>query len=271
MGNFIRENNLLDDGEGEYDILGLCVSELNMSELSVLLLGDLRPLTTKHEQIRKRIRDLIEKENNDMEVIKEKFAGDFQLSFDKILNEQDSEIKLFEGFSCNATVRSVVNRNFDKIIDVILRDYTPESSPSFGEAYAEVFKQYIGEMAYEVSLGFENGLNGLQILIRRYNRDYIMRTSNNEQMAGMADAMFGRTIWNKVLEWYHEFKTEKENEQKRAQEEIENERKAELDEILKKLDDDKQKDSNLLSTDETNFSEAYQDGSIKNSKSLLNK
>jgi len=216
MGNFIRENNLLDDGEGEYDILGLCVSELNMSELSVLLLGDLRPLTTKHEQIRKRIRDLIEKENNDMEVIKEKFSGDFQLSFDKILNEQDSEIKLFEGFSCNATVRSVVDRNFDKIIDVILRDYTPESSPSFGEAYAEVFKNYIGEMAYEVSLGFENGLNGLQILIRRYNRDYIMRTSNNEQMAGMADAMFGRTIWNKVLEWYHEFKTEKENEQKRA-------------------------------------------------------
>ena len=144
-----------------------------------------------------------------MEALKEKFAGDFQLSFEKILNEQDSEIKIYEGFLPQTTVRTVVDRNFDTIIDVILKDYTPESSPTFGEAYAQVFKSYIGEMAYEMSEGFENGLNGLQILIRRYNREYIMRTSNNEQMASMADSMFGRTIWNKVLEWTLEFKAKK--------------------------------------------------------------
>ena len=61
-------------------------------------------------------------------------------------------------------------------------------------------------MAYELSEGFEDGLTGLQILIRRSTKDYILKVTENEQMASMADAMFGATVWNKVLEWALEYK-----------------------------------------------------------------
>jgi len=211
INEVITENNLNEEGQGEYDILGLCVSELNLSELTVLLTGDMSPLNGKHTQIREKIKALLEKENNNHEELKKKIAQDFEKGFLYFNYEQNPDVQLHEGFLPSKVVYDVINRNYDSIMDIILRDYTADSNPQFGQAYAEVFKCFMGEMAYELSEGFVNGLNGLQIMIRKCSIDYIMKvTGGNEAMAGMADTLFGRTVWDKILSWCMEWKAKKE-------------------------------------------------------------
>ena len=124
-------------------------------------------------------------------------------------------------------------------------------------------------MAYELSEGFENGLNGLQILIRKYNQEYILKVTNgNEGLASMADTMFGQTVWQKVLQWTMEFKEKKEGFDRARLEEIRAEKQMAVDEILGKLAAEKEKEDALLMLHEE-LSDAYKEGSFKNMKNIL--
>jgi hypothetical protein len=269
MSTVIRENNLMEDGQGEYDILGVCLSELNMTELSVLLTGDLTPLSFKHPQIKQKITDLFAQENNDIPTIKNKFAEDFNTSFLKITDDGQSGIELIPGFEPQQTVREVVDRNFDPIMNAINATYTPESEPQFGDAYAAAFKSYIGEMAFELSEGFENGLNGLQILIRKYNQEYILKVTNgNDSLASMADMMFGATVWNKVLQWTMEFKEKKECGDRVKLQEARAAKQLLVDEVLAKLDAERVLDSQV-SGPEKELSENYKEGAFKGAGNIL--
>jgi hypothetical protein len=99
-------------------------------------------------------------------------------------------------------------------------------------------------MAFELSEGFENGLNGLQILIRKYNQEYILKVTNgNDSLASMADMMFGATVWNKVLQWTMEFKEKKECGDRIKLQEARAAKQLLVDEVLAKLDAERVLDS----------------------------
>ena len=269
MRTVISENNLMEDGQGEFDILGICLSELNMTELSILLTGDLTPLSLKHPQIKQKITSLFASENNDIPAIKLKFAEDFNNSFLKITNTNQSGIELIPGFSPEQTVTEVVDRNFSPIMNAINATYTPTSNPQFGEAYAAAFKNYIGEMAFELSEGFENGLNGLQILIRKYNQEYILKVTNgNDGLASMADMMFGSSVWNKVLEWCMEFKEKKEVGDRGRLEQARVAKQALVDEVLARLDGERVLDERV-GGDGEELSENYKEGGVKGAGNIL--
>ena len=130
LTDVIRENNWIDDGQGEFDILGVCVSELNITEIMALLNGDKSVLSNKQMQIKKKLAELYEKENNDHEAVKKRFAEDFEKSF---LNIKDSQVTCYEGFDPHMVIEGVVDNHFDNIIATINKDYSVDEHPDFGE------------------------------------------------------------------------------------------------------------------------------------------
>ena len=154
LSNIISENEWLNDGNDEYDIIGICLSQLKVMDLLSVLTGDITPLNNIQPQIRNKIDELLKKCDDDKEILKKNFSKDFTKSF---LDVQRADVKCYEGFEPEEVILGVTDIHFDKILDCIYKDYPQNSSPSFGDDLTNCFKEYIGELAYELSEGFEDG------------------------------------------------------------------------------------------------------------------
>ena len=117
-------------------------------------------------------------------------------TFAKIFEiREEHQNKVMEGFEPQTVAEEVSTKHLAIIFQTILKDYSP--TEKFSDAFTTDFKAYVKELLAEVSEGFYDGMNGVEVILKEKLKREIANMAAG--MEGLFISLVWPQIWQKVL------------------------------------------------------------------------
>ena len=108
---------------------------------------------------------------------------------------EEHQNKVMEGFEPQTVAEEVSVKHLALIFQTILKDYPP--TEKFSDAFSADFKAYVRELLAEVSEGFYDGMNGVEIILKEKLKREIANIAGG--MEGLFIGLVWPQIWQKIL------------------------------------------------------------------------